>query len=332
MSALEKCQEEPISTYEQPKEQSAPWYSPSYFLRTLWLFTVSDHKTFVYPQTLFGIFSALSGPILTTNDQPVLLTILSRIPSVLLWTWLNTLVFVLANQRLPDAVTEDALNKPWRPIPAGRMNMAHTRRLLLVAAPLSYGAIYYLGGKDETLLLFCLTWMYNDLGGSDEHYAIRNGIIAVAYALYSAGAMRVACGFDEFDLNTTTYIWLAMVVSVIFTTMQVQDLKDQEGDRARGRSTAPLDFGDGTARWMVAFPVLAWSALCPAFWGLGLFAYAVTGGLGLTVSLRVLLLRNFAADVLTWKLWALWLTALYCLPLMRDYSIFLRFWASLSYA
>ena len=73
---------------------------------------------------------------------------------MLLWTWLNTLVFVLANQRLPDAVTEDALNKPWRPIPAGRITMARTRRLLIVAVPLSYGAVCVLGGKEETLLLY----------------------------------------------------------------------------------------------------------------------------------------------------------------------------------
>jgi 4-hydroxybenzoate polyprenyltransferase len=238
-------------------------------------------------------------------------------------------VFVLANQRLPDAVTEDALNKPWRPIPAGRITMARARRLLIVAVPLSYGAVCVLGGKEETLLLYGLTWMYNDLGGSDEHYAVRNGIIAVAYGLYSAGAMRVASGFGEHDLHGHTYAWLAIIVAVIFTTMQVQDLKDQEGDRARGRSTAPIDFGDNAARWMVAVPVLAWSVLCPAYWALGALVYGVTAGLGLTVSLRVLLLRNFAADVLTWKLWALWLSALYSLPLVRDYSIFLRFSASL---
>ena len=54
-------------------------------LRAIWLLTLSDFDAFVCRQTLFGIFGALSGPILTTNSSPDLLTVLYRLPQVFLW-------------------------------------------------------------------------------------------------------------------------------------------------------------------------------------------------------------------------------------------------------
>ncbi len=85
--------------------------------------------------------------------------------------------------------------------------------------------------------------MYNDLDAANEHYLIRNLINAVAHAAYSSGSARVASGAE--NLNARGWIWLGIVGCVIFSTLQVQDLKDQEGDRARGRSTVPLVWGDG---------------------------------------------------------------------------------------
>ena len=35
------------------------------------------------------------------------------------------------NRRNPTAVIEDALNKPWRPLPSVRITVSETRRLLL---------------------------------------------------------------------------------------------------------------------------------------------------------------------------------------------------------
>ena len=303
-----------------------------YFLRTLWLFTVSDHKTFVLPQTAFGILGALSGD-LTADPKPKLLAIMSRVPHVLLWTWLNTLVFTLANQRLPEAVAEDKLNKPWRPLAAGRISTSQARRLLLCAIPLCLIGIFFcLGAPEETVLLFCLTWMYNDLGGAEEHFVLRNLVIAAAYALYANGALRVACNQRRSTFAWRTHVWEAMISGVILTTMQVQDLKDQEGDRARDRLTAPLVIGDASTRWTIAFPVLLFSIGCPAFWDLSLSTIAgmIPVALGTTVAVRVLRFRSRSADRATWKLWSYWLIALYALPLAKNPRVFASFfdWAN----
>lgn len=285
---------------------------------TLWLFTVSDMETFVFPQVAFGIFSALAGPPLATNHSPLFSEILWCIPHAVLWTWLNTLVFTLANQRLSDSVLEDKLNKPWRPLPAGRISQEQARRLLLLAIPISFGVIHLgIGATEETVLLFCLTWMYNDLGGSDDNFLVRNLIIAVAYPLYGSGTLRVICNHPLWTLNTNAVVWLIIIGCIIFTTMHVQDLKDITGDRARDRKTAPLVLGEIRTRYFLAFAVPFWSVISSMYWGLGHRLFAALFAFGILVAARMILLRDMSADRTTWKLWSYWLAFLYALPLAK---------------
>ena len=289
------------------------------------LLTVSDIDTFVIPEIAFGLFGALSGPVMTTNRKADLVTIGSRIPHTVLWSWLNIVMFTLSNQRLPDSVKEDAINKPWRPIPAGRITGSQATQLLLFGIPIVFFASFYLGGFEETLLIACLTWMYNDLGGSED-YILRSPLLAAGYACWCSGSAKVASG-HEYTMHRAAHQWIAMIAGVIFTTMQVQDLKDQEGDQARGRKTIPLVLGDKPARWTIAVPVLIWSIACPCFWSLQAFSFAISIALGLLVAFRVILLQGVAADRFTWKLWSLWLTFLYLLPVFKNHDSITGFWA-----
>ena len=70
------------------------------------------------------------------------------------------------------------------------------------------------------------------------------------------------------EINTQGYTWIAIVSGVILTTMQVQDLKDQAGDRERGRRTIPRTLGDVFSRRMIASCVVGCSLFCPFFWRL----------------------------------------------------------------
>lgn len=56
--------------------------TPLHYL--VWLITKNDIKSFVLPETAFGIFSALAAP-LTTNPSLTMLNVLSRLPQVILW-------------------------------------------------------------------------------------------------------------------------------------------------------------------------------------------------------------------------------------------------------
>ena len=127
------------------------------FIGTLWLFSQSDIPTFVVPNTAFGIFGALSGSQMTAQGGVHVGQIMQRLPLVILFNWSNVFIFELANQRQPESVIEDRINKPWRPLPTGRISPDGTRRLMLVAIIAVFAINVAMGVWKETALLFVLT-------------------------------------------------------------------------------------------------------------------------------------------------------------------------------
>ncbi|KAI1394480.1 UbiA prenyltransferase family-domain-containing protein [Hypoxylon trugodes] len=286
---------------------------------TLYLFTASDFVSVLVPQTLFAFFSCGCGHLFANGSAPLISSSLARIPSVITWIWLQLLVLATANQRLPDSIVEDKHNKPWRPIPAGRITVEGTQKLLLASMYTTLAFAFYMGSTLETLLLFALNWTYNDLKMSDN-LLMRNFLNAAGITTIGAGAMRVAAGpHSEFDDRTVVH-WCLLCASMIMTTIHAQDLYDQIGDAARGRATIPLVYGDSTARWTIAVAVLFWSILIPLWMGQhpveNWRSYVMPLMLGGVVALRVLLLKEVAADKTSFKTWVLWIIYLYGLPMM----------------
>ncbi|OJI87216.1 hypothetical protein ASPTUDRAFT_188542 [Aspergillus tubingensis CBS 134.48] len=287
----------------KPTHTNNPLHIPLHHLPTLiWHFTESNFPTFVLPNSAFGFLGALSGPALTTSHTtPDLSTLLPRLPLIILFNWALVFIFDLANQRLPESIHEDHLNKPWRPLPTKRITADQTRRPLLATIPIGLGITYTLDVWQETCPILILTWMYNDLKGGDE--LIRDGIIAVAYGLYNIASLKIACTGDEgVEPSEKGYLWTVVISGVILTTMQIQDLKDVEGDRTRGRQTIPLAFGEGWSRWSIVGFVVGWSVLCVWFWGLEGW---------------VLMGRTVEENAAAWRLWCVWLMVLYGLPCLK---------------
>jgi 4-hydroxybenzoate polyprenyltransferase len=89
-----------------------------------------------------------------------------------------------------------------------------------------------------------------------------------------------------------------------------------EGDKVRGRKTVPLLYGEALARYSLATMIMLWSVLCPtlfptiAWWGWML--PCIIGG---TIAALTLLQKGLEVDELTWRLWCLWVAAMYTLPL-----------------
>ena len=291
-----------------------------YHLYTIWVLTYANIAQFIIPEVIFGICGALSGSAITTNSSPNLVAIVCRWPKALIWMWTNTILFDLSNQRQPDSIREDSLNKSWRPIPAGRLTAQQARRFELYAVPVVFCLSSILGATQETPIMYLLLWLYNDLGGSEEHYLVRNLLNAIGYVWCSFGIIKVVG--DGHGLNTAGYIWSGMLCCLITTTMHIQDLRDQEGDRLVERSTAPLLLGDRVARWSIIVGLLAWSILCPAYWGLDIRYYCAPLCSAGVVVYRLLRMQNPKADDLSYKLWGIWLSSIYVLPLCYDHSIF----------
>lgn len=247
---------------------------------------------------------------------------LSRIPKIILWNWLNLFLFDVNNQSQPASVLEDSVNKPWRSIPSKRLTAEQAQHLLLLIIPIVFLATLYLGGTREAVTLMVMTWMYNDLGGADVSFVTRNMLNAFGYMCYSSGSMLVAVGYGQHQLNTTADWWLAIIGAIIFTTLQMQDMPDVEGDAARNRKTIPLVYGDCVARWSIAVPVIAWSFICPAFWGMNPFGYITPVAVGFGFVVRLLTLRSVSADSVTWKAWCVWMTTIYLIPVSKQHLAF----------
>ena len=159
-----------------------------------------------------------------------------------------------------------------------------------------------------------LTWMYNDLGGGDDDFLVRNTINALGMSFYGSGAIVIACG-SNCELTSTGYQWIALIGVIIMTTLQVQDMSDQKGDAMRGRKTMPLVVGDDFARWTIGVSVLGWSLGVPTIWKADIKAYIAPTVIGGTLALRILIMRSVEADKGTWRIWCFWMISLYLLPL-----------------
>ncbi|CZT43382.1 uncharacterized protein RSE6_03412 [Rhynchosporium secalis] len=292
-----------------------------FHVKTAFLITKSDVKTTILPATTFAFTAAYSG-VFSAEPTPDCHILLLRLLKSILWTWMNLWIFNLSNQRLPNSVLEDSINKPWRAIPSGRLTSEEARRILLLSIPLVFLITLYIGGSRESLFLMVLTWIYNDLGAAEENFLIRHLNNALGFTTFGAGAAQVACAGT---LNTTTYCWLAVIAAAITCTIQFQDMEDQEGDRMRFRRTLPIVLGDFPTRRINALTIIIFSILAPAFWQLSLLGYLVPVVMGLTIAIRTVTRKDLAADKQTFKMWCLWLILLYVLPFAKNQAS-LEFW------
>ncbi|KAK4173613.1 UbiA prenyltransferase family-domain-containing protein [Triangularia setosa] len=280
--------------------------------QSIWLFTRSDLKTIVIPQSGFGIINAIAS----SGGWP---EVLARVPVVLFWVWINLLPFAIDNQRQPEAILEDRHNKPWRTMPSERMTEGQAKTLMLFLYPVALFSSLWLGGTRQCLALMVLGYGYNDLDLADWSWVSRNAINALGFCCFASGALEVAMGFPLSFCGEESHgmiKWLAMIGGIVFSTVQSQDMPDQVGDSLRGRKSLPLAVGDGPARWTIAVPMVAWSTICPWFWGVGAVVHAAVACLGLLIACRTLTCRDIEADRRTFRLWNLWMACLYTLPLL----------------
>ena len=250
----------------------------------------------------------------------------TRFLRALLWVTLTCLTFCINNQRTPSSIEEDALNKPWRPIPQKRITPSKATDIMCVFRVIvqAHGMMNHgIGHRQSTLLLAFDMW-YNNFGGSDDSPVLRNALNGMGYLCFISGALEVALGEKlSFPLrflensDTGYYLpqWLLIISCVIMSTMHVQDLYDQEGDAKINRRTAPLVIGDGPARWTVAIPMIIWGIVCPSYWNVRLELLILSLGLSCAVALRTLIFRSVKDDRTTFRIWNLWIATIYVMPL-----------------
>lgn len=235
------------------------------------------------------------------------------------WSWTNLLLFNLHNQRHPNAVLEDSVNKPWRPLPAKRLTPTEATYWMYVMYPVVLVSSAGLGGLGPCLIeAFSCLW-YNEWGGA-ESPVLKNFLNAAGFVCFLAGPLEISVGGVSLVQYPKAFQWLTIIGLAIFMTVHIQDFRDQDGDRQRDRRTVPLAIGDAPARWIAATSVLFWSCLASMFWQVGIAGLLLPLGIGVVLSFHLLARRTVESDALTWKIWPFWMTSFFFLPLMKALS------------
>lgn len=179
---------------------------------------------------------------------------------------------------------------------------------------------YVLHVGAETACIISGCWVYNDLKASDDSFIIRNGVIALGFGVFNWSSVKVAIAGGNGNMSgvgAMGYRWIVLYSLVIFSTMHVQDMKDQIGDAARGRKTAPLVLGNVAARWSLAVPIMLWGPVCTLYCQANALAMVIVVGFGVSVAWRCVMLRGRKHDRSTWQLWCVWTVVLGLMPLYR---------------
>lgn len=181
-----------------------------------------------------GLFNFIGGPTLNANSThtPGFLYTLSRVPVVLFCVWFNLLIACIGNQRRPSSVSEDAINKPWRPVPAGR-HSPENATLLWKALPLvAHLSCAYLGALLYKVALLGMGYLYNVLDGAD-HLIFRNVLNACA-----AVASRVGWDNRRLRRRAIRIEHIRSAVALHDPRYTVLNYPDPGPSRTRGRQGA----------------------------------------------------------------------------------------------
>lgn len=228
------------------------------------------------------------------------------------WIWLHLLQFDVSNQTLSPE--EDAVNKADRPLPSKRITLENALRLrwALVPACWAVSALYSTQTLCASVFLVAFTVVYNELAAHSGHWLLRNAVNAAGFASFEAGATLIAGvlaflsgpqssgnderpGSDCSHLDTIALLSICISAGIFATTIQTQDFKDTEGDRAIGRKTIPIVYPK-FGRWTVLIPLLAWSVGLSALWRLDALTSTAFTLLAAFIGLRYLNFATVHAD------------------------------------
>lgn len=283
------------------------------FLRFTW----RDHSAAIIPALLF-----MMAAVKASAPRQLLLSLLIALARGLPYFALFLYSFCLSNQI--SGVEEDRINKPDRPLPAGLVSLEGAKLRWLVLMGLYPVVAFMLGGLG--LMFWAVVWqvlsvLHNSLGWS-THWALKNLVVMTLGTL----AQLAQAWLLVAELTPLAWRWILVISVSVGLTISIQDFRDVEGDRSRGRRTLPICVGDLASRYALSalcllLPIVT-SLLLRGAAGLtpiALFPSLMSLGFSLCVAVRLLCRRCPQEDHTTYMLWTYWYcvevaSALFVLP------------------
>lgn len=229
----------------------------------------------------------------------------------ILWLWLHVLQFNLSNQvRDPE---EDKRNKPWRPLPSGRITLAQAiiLKYITIATCLllsySYSPCVLISSASLSLIIP----LYHEMHG-DQHWLTKNLMGGGGYACFATGCTLVAA-FDRYKLDFPGAFSISIVAAILATTLQAQDFQDVIGDKAVGRYTLPIAFPN-FSRCTVLITLVMWSLYLTTMWEIATPAGVGFIFLAIIIGIRYYFWRSTENDEWSYVLYNVWLTIAFAMP------------------
>lgn len=276
------------------------WQAVRREIHLSWLFIRSDRWTTVFPATCF-VLAAVVHVRMPLGEAAV------TVASGVLYFWFFVYEHTLANQLV--GVEEDRVNKPLRPLVSGRCSIRGARTRLIAVRVLFPVYGYCLGVLEWALMWQLLSVLQHECGWG-RHWLGRNLYAGIGVVAQLAAAWEIAA-----PLTPDAWRWIVTLMVTVTLLMSVQDLRDITGDRAVGRSTMPLVFGErntriflcvGFAVGPVAIHHFLMAPAGPHWWIVA--TDVVLCGLSLLLAVRVVLRRGQPADQHTYRLVEQWYT------------------------
>lgn len=202
-----------------------------------WKFNQYDISTTIIPGMLF-LLAAWHTAAPDLHALPQLLIV------GVIYFWLYCCVFCISNQI--GGESEDRINKPGRPLVTGLVTRhgAWTRWLICMA--LFSLAGFLLGVLEWTLLWQVSLTLYN-LGSWARHWWTKNLVMMIGLTAQLAAAWQIVR-----PITPVAWDWILLPAIIMLTHVSLQDMRDIAGDRANGRRTFPIVFGEGPSRIFLA--------------------------------------------------------------------------------
>ncbi|PPR01592.1 hypothetical protein CVT26_013332 [Gymnopilus dilepis] len=209
-------------------------------------FTWRNYSFVTIPGFIVSFGAALNIP---EAQERTLFSTLSNHLLLLLWLTLCIYFSDLSNQIV--GIEEDRINKPDRPIPSGKVSLegARVRWAISLAAFLGLGLVRPLLLPEILLCVLISGFLCYTKAGN--HWIGKNSIAMpiACWAILSGSWKTIALTYPEGSVRSqmkAISIWLGLL-------MQIQDLRDVEGDRIIGRKTLPIAFGYERSRQIIVF-------------------------------------------------------------------------------
>ncbi|MCL1472571.1 UbiA family prenyltransferase [Argonema antarcticum A004/B2] len=263
-----------------------------------WQFIGGDISASIIPGLLFMVAAWKTHP----TDVLDFLLVMGR---GIVYFLLYIVPFCVSNQIV--GVEEDRINKPHRPLVKEVVSLQGAKVRCVVSMVLFTLFGWWFGVLEWTLLWQACIILHNMSSGS-KHWFTKNLFMGVGAFAQLAAAWQLVT-----PITPVAWRWIAVVASVWLMLAAVQDLRDIEGDRAIGRNTFPIAFGETASRVVLSLgfailPLVTHTILMEPIansWNVELCDIGLAV-ISLTIAARIVFYRSIGADRQTYMLFTYW--------------------------